>query len=129
MKVKVNWNTDGYSLEELGLQEVVNIPTLSIDDVADYLSDEYGYCVESFTIVDLDSGYYQEEDAWVLSDDGSNVVVLIGDHTLEEALEAKEYFDADNEGLEYADCIVWLDELEWLEQQDLSGEWAEQYVC
>ena len=129
MKVKVNWNTDGYSLEELGLQEVVNIPTLSIDDVADYLSDEYGYCVESFTIVDLDSGYYQEEDAWVLSDDGSNVVVLIGDHTLEEALEAKEYFDADNEGSEYADCIVWLDELEWLEQQDLSGEWAEQYVC
>jgi hypothetical protein len=48
---------------------------------------------------------------------------------LEEALEAKEYFDADNESLEYADCIVWLDELEWLEQQDLSGEWAEQYVC
>jgi hypothetical protein len=129
MKVKVNWNTDGYSLEELGLQEVVNIPTLSIDDVADYLSDEYGYCVESFTIVDLDSGYYQEEDAWVLSDDGNNVVVLIGGHTLEEALEAKEYFDADNESLEYADCIVWLDELEWLEQQDLSGEWAEQYVC
>ena len=61
MQVKVNWDTDGYSLEELGLQEIVTIPTINIDEVADYLSDEYGYCVESFTIVDLDSGYYHDE--------------------------------------------------------------------
>lgn len=129
MQVKVNWDTDGNSLEDLGLQEVVTIPTINIDEVADYLSDEYGYCVESFTIVDLDSGYYHGEDAWVLLDNGSDVMVLTGGHTLEEALEAKEYFDADDEGSEYADYIVWMDELEWLEQQDLSGEWAEQYEC
>lgn len=129
MKVKVNWDTDGYSLEELGLQEVVDIPTTSIDDVADYLSDEYGYCVESFTIVDLDSGYWHGEDAWVLSDDGSEMLILIGGHTLEEALEAKEYVDADNEGSEYANYIVWTDAEGWLEQQDLSGELAEQYEC
>ena len=126
MKVKVNWDTDGYSLEELGLQEVVNIPTVSIGDVADYLSDKYGYCVESFTIVDLDSGYYHGEDAWMLSDNGIDVVILIGGHTLEEALEAKEYIDSDDEGSEYADHIVWMDELEWLEHQDLSGK---QYEC
>lgn len=127
MEVKVNWDTDGYSLEELGLQEVVDIPTVSIDNVADYLSDKYGYCVESFTIVNLDSGYYNGEDAWVLSDDGSELLILIGGHTLEEALEAKEYIDSDDEGSEYADHIVWTDAEEWLEQQDLSGEWAEKY--
>ena len=115
MQVKVNWYTDGCSLEELGLQEVVTIPTINIDDVADYLSDEYGYCVESFTIVDLDSGYYQGEKAWLLSDDGNDVVVLIGGHTLEEALEAKEYYDSYDDGSEYGDCIVWMHELEWLE--------------
>lgn len=129
MQVKVNWDTDGYSLEELGLQEVVTIPTINIDEVADYLSDEYGYCVESFTIVDLDSGYYHDEVAWLLSDDGSDVAVLTGGHTLEEALEAKEYFDADDEDSEYADYIVWMTELKWLEHQDLSGEWREQYEC
>lgn len=127
MQVKVNWDTDGYSLEELGLQEVVTIPTINIDEVADYLSDEYGYCVESFTIVDLDSGYYHGEDAWVLSDDGTDVVVLIGGHTLEEALEAKEHIDSDDEGSEYAGYIVWMSELKWMEEQDLSGEWAEMY--
>ena len=127
MKVKVNWDTDGYSLEELGLQEVVTIPTINIDEVADYLSDEYGYCVESFTIVDLDSGYYHGEVAWLLSDDGTDVVVLTGGHTLEEALEAKEYIDSDDEGSEYADYIVCMDELKWMEEQDLSGEWMEMY--
>lgn len=129
MEVKVKWDTDGYSLEELGLQEVVNIPTMNIYNIAEYLSDEYGYCVESFTIEDLDSGYYHGEDAWVLSDDGSEMSILVGDYTLEEALEAKEYFDSDDMGSEYADDIVWTDAEEWLEQQDLSGEWAEQYEC
>lgn len=134
MKVKVNWDTDGYSLEELGLQEVVTMPTISIDNVADYLSDEYGYCVESFTIVDLDSGYYNGEEVWVLSDDGSELLILIGGHTLEEALEAKEYIDSDDEGSKYADDIVWTDAEEWVEQQwlwlkqqDFSGELEKQY--
>ena len=78
MKVKVNWDTDGYSLEELGLREVVNIPTISIGNIADYLSDKYGYCVESFTIVDLDSGYWHGEDAWVLLDNGIDVIDVSG---------------------------------------------------
>ena len=129
MEVKVKWDTDGYSLEELGLQEVVNMPTMNIYNVAEYLSDEYGYCVESFTIEDLDSGYFNGEEVWVLSDDGSELSILIGGHTFEEALEAKEYIDSDDEGSEYAEYIVWIYAEEWLEQQDLSGEWAEQYEC
>ena len=128
MQVKVNWDTDGVSATELGLPEVVDMPTLSEESIADYLSDEYGYCVESFTIEDLDSGYWHGEDAWVLSDDDSEMVVLVGGHTLEEAIEAKEAMDNDWES-EYDDYIVWTDAEGWLEQQDLSGEWAEQYEC
>jgi hypothetical protein len=128
MQVKVNWDTDGVSATELGLPEVVNMPTLNEESIADYLSDEFGYCVESFTIEDLDSGYWHGEDAWVLSDDGSELAVLVGGHTLEEAIEAKEQIDNDWES-EYDDYIVWTDSEEWLEQQDLSGEWAEQYEC
>lgn len=128
MQVKVNWDTDGVSAKELGLPEVVNMPTLSEENIADYLSDEYGYCVESFTIEDLDSGYWHGDDAWVLFDDGSEMVILVGGHTLEEAIEAKEAVDNELD-LEFDEYIHWTDSEEWLEQQDLSGEWAEQYEC
>ena len=52
MKVFVDWDTDEYSVEELGLSTIVDIPTMNEEDVADYLSDEYGYCVNSFKIID-----------------------------------------------------------------------------
>lgn len=117
MKVKVNWDTDGRSAKELGLPEVVDMPTLSEENIADYLSDEYGYCVESFKIEDLDSGCWHCEDAWVLSDDGREMSILVGGHTLEEAIEAKEQIDNDWES-EYDDNIVWTDSEEWLEQQE-----------
>lgn len=128
MKVRVNWDTDGRSVKELGLPEVVDMPTLSEENIADYLSDEYGYCVESFTIEDLDSGYWHGDDAWVLFDDGSEMVILVGGHTLEEAIEAKEQNDNELES-DYDDYVVWTDADEWLEQQDLSGEWNEANVC
>lgn len=52
MKVKVNWDTDNYPLEECNLKEIVDIPNdIEADDIADYLSDEYGYCVFSFEIL------------------------------------------------------------------------------
>lgn len=53
MKVKVNWDTDNYPLEECNLKEIVDIPNdIDADDIADYLSDEYGYLVESFEILE-----------------------------------------------------------------------------
>ena len=54
MKVQVNWETDGYSVEELGLPMIVNIPSINEESIADYLSDHYGYLVKSFTIISLD---------------------------------------------------------------------------
>lgn len=52
MKVKVNWDTDNYPLEECNLKEIVYIPNnIEEEDIADYLSDEYGYLVESFEIL------------------------------------------------------------------------------
>ena len=116
MRVFVDWDTDGYSVEELGLSTIVDIPTLNVDDVADYLSDEYGYCVSSFKIIDLDSGSWHGEDAWVLYDDGHELTILVGGHTLEIALEVKERCDADMPSL-YDNYIVWADVEEWTEQQ------------
>lgn len=52
IRVHVNWETDGYLLEELGLPSEVDVPKdIEEDDIADYLSDEYGYLVESFEIL------------------------------------------------------------------------------
>lgn len=49
MLVVVEWDTDGVPSEELGLPSVVKIPEyIPEDEVADYLSDKYGYCVDSY---------------------------------------------------------------------------------
>ena len=50
MNVYVKWETDGLTLEECGLKAIVTIPS-DIEDIADYLSDEDGFLVESFEIL------------------------------------------------------------------------------
>lgn len=46
--VKIEWDTDGEVVE---LPDTVDIPdNIDIDDVADYLSDEYGFCITSLQI-------------------------------------------------------------------------------
>ena len=117
MKVFVNWDTDGRSVKELGLPEVVDMPTLNGDEIADYLSDEYGYCVESFKITDLDSGSWHGQDAWVLFDDGSELTLLVGGYTLEQALEVKECCDVDMSS-PYDGDVMFADAEEWVEQQE-----------
>lgn len=51
-KVRVYWDVDpDLSVEELDLPEVVEIPeSMDDDDIADYLSNEYGYCVASYIV-------------------------------------------------------------------------------
>ena len=47
--VNIKWDTDGEDIEYL--PERVSIPFFVYDDeIADYLSDEYGYCVFGFDI-------------------------------------------------------------------------------
>ena len=46
--INIQWDTDG---EEVNLPERVEIPfNVSFDDIADMLSDEYGFCVLGFNI-------------------------------------------------------------------------------
>ena len=53
--VKVDWDTDGEDAEACGLPEEVSIPWyVPDDDVADYCSDIYGYCVNSWVEVSND---------------------------------------------------------------------------
>ena len=51
-KVKVYWDVDpDLSVEELGLPDIVEVPeTMDDDDIADYLSNEYGYCIDSYIV-------------------------------------------------------------------------------
>ena len=85
-----------------------------------YLSDNYGYCVSSFKIIDLDSGAWHGNDAWVLYDDGKNLYILVGGYRLEEALEVKGLSDNDFDTSEYNDYLVWTDAEEWVEQQEFA---------
>jgi hypothetical protein len=49
MKVYPIWETDGMSIDEIGLPTEVDVPNnIEENEIADYLSDEYGYLVESF---------------------------------------------------------------------------------
>ena len=51
-KVKVYWDVDpDLNVEELGLPDIVEVPeTMDDDDIADYLSNEYGYCIDSYIV-------------------------------------------------------------------------------
>lgn len=45
------WDTDGEDAEDLGLPTQVEVPLcVDEDDIADYLSDRYEYCVKSFVL-------------------------------------------------------------------------------
>lgn len=53
-KVRVYWDIDpDINVEELDLPEVVEIPeSMDDDDIPEYLSNEYGYCVASYIVND-----------------------------------------------------------------------------
>jgi len=51
----IDWETDGIDIKELNLPTEVEIPNeVDEDEIADYLSDNYGFLVNSFD--------YNEED-------------------------------------------------------------------
>lgn len=52
MKItNIVWDTDGYDVEALCLPTETYVPSeVEEDEIADWLSDEYGFLVESFLI-------------------------------------------------------------------------------
>jgi hypothetical protein len=49
-KVSVLWDTDGQKIDDL--PEIVDVPVgTDTEDVADWLSDKYGWCVSGWTEV------------------------------------------------------------------------------
>jgi len=48
----IDWDVDDIEIiEELGLPDEVELPSdIEEDEVADYLSDAYGFCVNSFAL-------------------------------------------------------------------------------
>ena len=51
--VNIIWDTDGDTSIEATLPKEVEIPDeIEEDDVADYLSDTFGYCLYGFTLED-----------------------------------------------------------------------------
>ena len=56
--VGVEWDTDGMDEEELDLPSEVEVPSeIDDEDVADYLSDTYGFCVKGWYAL---KGWYDE---------------------------------------------------------------------
>lgn len=52
--IRVDWDTDGEDIEACGLPEEVSVPGyVPDDDIADYLSDIYGYCINSWVEVEV----------------------------------------------------------------------------
>ena len=48
-RIRVDWDTDGMDPEELDLPEVVDVPGyVDEDDIADFISDIWGYCINSW---------------------------------------------------------------------------------
>ncbi len=46
----IKWDTDGYSVKELGLPREATVIAEDEDEVADILSDHFGFCIESLVI-------------------------------------------------------------------------------
>lgn len=59
MKVKVDWDLSSYddgdyptvlSMEEAGVKEIVDVPdNIDEEEISDYLSDTYGWCVNKWS--------------------------------------------------------------------------------
>ena len=48
-RVYVDWETDGTPIEDIGLPTEVDVPNnIDTEDIADWLSDEYGFLVNGF---------------------------------------------------------------------------------
>lgn len=48
-RIEVFWNTHGAPVENFNLPTIVDVPIdIEEDNISDWLSDEYGFCAESW---------------------------------------------------------------------------------
>ena len=65
--VKIIWETDGCNPEELVLPSIVNVPDpIEVEDIADWLSDDYGFLVDKLLCLDIDWEKVLEEQQGLL---------------------------------------------------------------
>lgn len=51
-RVYVDWETDGTPIEDIGLPIEVDVPNnIETNDIADWLSDKYGFLVNGFVYI------------------------------------------------------------------------------
>lgn len=65
----------------------------------------------------LKSGYWHGNDAWILDEDGDNLVILIGGYSEKEALKIQKLVIADKDLGDDADNVEYVERDEWDEQQ------------
>ena len=117
MKVNVLWNA--WDVEGGELRSTEELPAMNFNEIEDYLHSGYRYEVKSFEIVDLDSGKWNGEHAWLLSCDNNGIMILVGDYSIVEALEAKIHND-NKVGSKYDKSIICVTAKDWFDQQYFS---------
>ena len=114
MTVDVLWNA--WDVEGGESRSIEDLPAMNFNEIEDYLHSGYRYAVKSFEIVDLDSGEWNGEHAWLLSYDNNGIMILVGDYSIIEALEAKIHND-NKVSSKYDESIICVTAKDWFAQQ------------
>lgn len=117
MKVNVLWNA--WDVEGGELRTTEELSAMNFNEIENYLHGGYRYGVKSFEIVDLDSGKWNGEHAWLLSCDNNGIMILVGDYSIVEALEAKIHND-NKVSSKYDKSIICVTAKDWFDQQYFS---------
>ena len=117
MKVNVLWNA--WDVEGGESRSIEDLPAMNFNEIEDYLLSGYRYAVKSFEIVGLDSGEWNGEHAWLLSFDNNGIMILVGNYSLADALEAKIHND-NKVSSKYDKSIICVTAKDWFDQQHFS---------
>lgn len=92
------------------LYKVKELSESSMMDLADFV-------IEALNEAKLESGYWHGDDAWVLDEDGDNLVILVGGYSEKDALKIQKLVKADKDLGDDADYVEWIGRDEWEDQQ------------
>mgnify|MGYP006967448386 FL=1 len=69
-----------------------------------------------FEIIKLNRYIYNDENAWLITDYGNEMIILVGDYSLEYAIDIKNRVDNEED---VGDILVWID---WIDREELSEQ-------